>query len=86
MVNAHIINSPVGLYRNAEPTNSVHERGALFFLLILVFLVFTSSFAHMVIASVETAEEGGSKYSSPFTFAYVLTTTQILLICCSPWF
>jgi ATP-binding cassette subfamily G (WHITE) protein 2 (PDR) len=54
--------SPVGFYRNAEPTGQVHERGALFFLLIWVFLIFTSTFAHMCIAAVETAEEGGSRY------------------------
>jgi ABC-type multidrug transport system ATPase subunit len=52
---------PVGFYKNAEATNAVHERGALFFLLIWIFLVFTSTFAHMCIAAVETAEEGGSK-------------------------
>ena len=67
------LHSPVGLYRNAEPTNAVHERGVLFFLLILVFLLFTSSFAHMVIAAVETAEEGGSKFMPPFTLIFILT-------------
>ncbi|KAL4774475.1 ABC-2 type transporter-domain-containing protein [Aspergillus nidulans var. acristatus] len=51
---------PVGLYRNAEPTDSVHERGALMFLLILAFLLFTSTFAHMIIAGIETAETGGN--------------------------
>jgi ATP-binding cassette subfamily G (WHITE) protein 2 (PDR) len=53
--------SPVGFYRNAEQTHAVHERGVLFFLLIWIFLIFTSTFAHMCIAAVETAEEGGSK-------------------------
>ena len=65
-INVNFFNSPVGLYRNAEPTHSVHERGLLFFLLILVFLIFTSTFAHMCIAAVETAEEGGSKSINPF--------------------
>ncbi|KAL4909703.1 hypothetical protein BDW74DRAFT_143551 [Aspergillus multicolor] len=51
---------PVGLYRNAEPTDAVHERGALMFLLILTFLWFTSTFAHMIIAGIETAETGGN--------------------------
>jgi ATP-binding cassette subfamily G (WHITE) protein 2 (PDR) len=54
---------PVGFYNNAVPTNAVTERGALFFLLIWAFLVFTSTFAHMVIAATETAEAGGSKFS-----------------------
>ncbi|KAA8646937.1 hypothetical protein EYZ11_005672 [Aspergillus tanneri] len=51
---------PVGLYKNAEPTDSVHERGALMFLLLLTFLWFTSTFSHMVIAGVENAETGGN--------------------------
>ncbi|KAJ5899214.1 hypothetical protein N7495_003958 [Penicillium taxi] len=51
---------PVGLYRNAEPTDSVHERGALMFLFLLTFLWFTSTFTHMVIAGVDLAETGGN--------------------------
>ena len=51
---------PVGLYRNAEPTDSVHERGILMFLLILVFLLFASTFAAVCIAGTETAENGGN--------------------------
>ncbi|OQE05807.1 hypothetical protein PENFLA_c229G02355, partial [Penicillium flavigenum] len=51
---------PVGLYANAEPTDAVHERGALMFLFLLVFLWFTSTFTNMVIAGVETAETGGN--------------------------
>lgn len=43
---------PVGLYRNAEPTNAVTERGGLFFLYCLVFLLFTSTFTNMVIAAI----------------------------------
>lgn len=51
---------PVGLYRNAQMTDAVHERGALMFLFLLLFLWFTSTFSHMVIAGVETAETGGN--------------------------
>ncbi|EXJ82897.1 ATPase [Capronia epimyces CBS 606.96] len=51
---------PIGLYQNAEPTNSVHERGALMFLYILCFLLFTSTFAHMTIAGIADAETGGN--------------------------
>ncbi|KAL5337371.1 ABC-2 type transporter-domain-containing protein [Aspergillus crustosus] len=51
---------PVGLYRNAEPTDAVTERGGLMFLYLLAFLWFTSTFAHMVIAGVDTAETGGN--------------------------
>lgn len=51
---------PIGLYRNAEPTNTVNERGVLMFLLIWQFLLFTSTFTNMVIAAIETAEAGGN--------------------------
>jgi ATP-binding cassette subfamily G (WHITE) protein 2 (PDR) len=62
---------PVGFYRNAEATHAVHERGALFFLLIWVFLIFTSTFAHMVIAAVETAEEGGNLANLMFSLILI---------------
>ncbi|EXJ87728.1 hypothetical protein A1O1_04653 [Capronia coronata CBS 617.96] len=51
---------PIGLYRNAEPTGTVHERGALMFLYVLSFLLFTSTFAHMTIAGIADAETGGN--------------------------
>ncbi|KAI1076849.1 ABC-2 type transporter-domain-containing protein [Whalleya microplaca] len=51
---------PVGLYRNAEPAGQVTERGALMFLLLLAFLLFTSTFTDMIIAAFETAEGGGN--------------------------
>ncbi|KAL4861099.1 hypothetical protein BDV12DRAFT_180739 [Aspergillus spectabilis] len=51
---------PVGLYRNAEPTDAVHERGALMWLFLVAFLLFTSTFSHMVIAGVDSAETGGN--------------------------
>jgi ATP-binding cassette, subfamily G (WHITE), member 2, PDR len=51
---------PVGFYRNAEPTEAVHERGALFFLFLWQFMLFTSSFAFAAIAGVSTAETAGN--------------------------
>ena len=45
---------PVGLYKNAEPTDAVHERGGLFFLLMLAFFWFTSTFANMIIAGMDS--------------------------------
>lgn len=51
---------PIGLYRNAEPTDAVHLRGIQMWLLVWTFLLFTSTFAHMVIAGVEQAEGGGN--------------------------
>ncbi|KAJ0109472.1 ABC-2 type transporter [Diaporthe amygdali] len=41
---------PIGLYRNAEWTGQVHERGITTFLHVWVFFLFTSTFAHMMIA------------------------------------
>lgn len=64
---------PVGFYKNAEPTDAVHERGALFFLLTLAFFLFTSTFANMVIAGMD------STYSwSVFPFLHQMAD---LLIC-----
>ncbi|KAF2812667.1 ABC drug exporter AbcA [Mytilinidion resinicola] len=62
---------PIGLYRNAEPTDSVHERGALMFLFILTFLLFTSTFTHMCIAGIETAEAGGNIANMVFSFTLI---------------
>lgn len=51
---------PVGLYRNAQPSDQVTERGALMFLLLLCFLLFTSTFTDFMIAGFETAEAGAN--------------------------
>ncbi|PGH14867.1 hypothetical protein AJ79_02729 [Helicocarpus griseus UAMH5409] len=51
---------PIGLYNNAIPNDQVTERGALLFLLILAFMLFTSTFAHMMIAGIELAETAGN--------------------------
>jgi ABC-type multidrug transport system permease subunit len=51
---------PIGLYQNTEPTGAVTERGALMFLFILCFLLFTSTFTNLVIAGIESAETGGN--------------------------
>ncbi|KAF2089509.1 ABC drug exporter AbcA [Saccharata proteae CBS 121410] len=72
---------PIGLYRNAEP-NDVHERGALMFLLIWVFLLFTSTFTDMIIAGIEDAETGGNiaqlLFSLTLIFCGVLATPTAL--------
>lgn len=51
---------PVGLWRNAEPTDTVHERGFLVFLLLLMFMLFTSTFSHMIIAGISVADTAGN--------------------------
>jgi len=60
---------PIGLYRNAQPTGAVTERGGLMFLLVWVFMLFASTFTHMIIAGVEYAEAGGSIASLLFAMS-----------------
>jgi ATP-binding cassette, subfamily G (WHITE), member 2, PDR len=62
---------PVGLYHNAEATNQVTERGALMFLLLLGFLIFTSTFTDFIIAGFETAEAGGNIANLLFTLCLI---------------
>nr|ODN88907.1 ATP-binding cassette transporter [Cryptococcus depauperatus CBS 7855] len=47
---------PTGFYVNAIPTHSVHLRGALMFLYVEMFLLFSSSFALMAVAGMDNAE------------------------------
>ncbi|KAK3294943.1 ABC-2 type transporter-domain-containing protein [Chaetomium fimeti] len=51
---------PVGLYANASDAGQTAERGALMFLLLVAFLLFTSTFTDFIIAGFETAEAGGN--------------------------
>jgi len=69
---------PIGLYRNAIPTDAVHLRGAQFFLFTWQFLLFTSSFTHMVVAGIPDAETAGNianlLFSMSLIFCGVLQT------------
>ncbi|EED13444.1 ABC transporter, putative [Talaromyces stipitatus ATCC 10500] len=73
---------PIGLYNNAKPTDAVTERSGLMFCLIWVFMLFTSTFAHMVIAGIENAETGGNIATMLFSlcliFCGVLATPQAM--------
>lgn len=51
---------PIGMYRNAIPDHQVHERGALMFLFMWAFLLFTSTFTDMVIAGMDSSETAGN--------------------------
>ncbi|KAL1410781.1 Multidrug resistance protein [Vanrija albida] len=51
---------PIGYYRNAVVTDTVHERGALMWLFIEAFMLFTSTFATMIVAGIELAETAGN--------------------------
>ncbi|KAJ5676892.1 ABC multidrug transporter C [Penicillium maclennaniae] len=61
---------PIGLYRNTT-SETLHERGALMFLLIWAFLLFTSTFAHMMIAGIELAETGGNLANLLFSLCLI---------------
>ncbi|KAK5084523.1 Multidrug resistance protein [Lithohypha guttulata] len=60
---------PIGLYNNAG--DAVTERGALMWLFILAFLFFASTFAHMVIAAIDTAESGGNIANLAFSLCLI---------------
>lgn len=62
---------PIGLERNAVPTDSVTERGALMFLLLLSFLIFTSTFTNMIIAGIESAEAGANLAQLMFSLCLI---------------
>ena len=62
---------PVGLYRNAEPTGAVTERGALMFLFLLMFMLFTGTFSTFIISGFETAEAGGNIANLMFTLCLI---------------
>ncbi|ETS76917.1 hypothetical protein PFICI_10791 [Pestalotiopsis fici W106-1] len=51
---------PIGLYRNAYFTNTVDSRGITAFLHVWAFFMFTSTFANMIIAGLESADVAGA--------------------------
>ncbi|KAI8936432.1 hypothetical protein NX059_006840 [Plenodomus lindquistii] len=51
---------PAGLYRNAEATDTTHIRSFLTLLVILATFLFTSTFAHMLIAGAPNEEIAGA--------------------------
>lgn len=62
---------PIGLYKNAQPTDAVTSRGGLMWLMVVDFLMFTSSFAHMVIAGIDSAETGGNVAGMMFSLCMI---------------
>ncbi|RTE78866.1 hypothetical protein BHE90_006650 [Fusarium euwallaceae] len=50
---------PTGMYRNGYATDAVDGRNVTMFLHVWMFFMFTSTFAHMIIAGFETAEVAG---------------------------
>ncbi|PGH03298.1 hypothetical protein GX51_04168 [Blastomyces parvus] len=72
---------PVGLFK-VIPSDAVNERAGLMFLLILTFLLFTSTFSHLAIAGIEVAETGANLANLLFmlclVFCGVLATKEAL--------
>ncbi|KAL2868039.1 pleiotropic drug resistance family ABC transporter [Aspergillus lucknowensis] len=72
---------PIGLYRNAGPGETV-ERGGTMFLLILIFMLFTSTFSSMIIAGIEHPDTGSNiaqlLFSLCLIFNGVLASPQAL--------
>jgi ATP-binding cassette subfamily G (WHITE) protein 2 (PDR) len=62
---------PIGMYRNAKPTDSVAERGGAMFLLIWVYFMYSSTFSHMIQAGIELAEMAGNYANLLFTFSLI---------------
>ncbi len=73
---------PIGLQKNAAHTDSTAERGALFFLLVLTFYLFSSTFAHMVIAGMDDADTAANVaqllFSLTLVFCGVMATPKAM--------
>ncbi|KAI6765534.1 hypothetical protein HG530_006604 [Fusarium avenaceum] len=73
---------PLGLYHNAEHTDSVQSRGITVFLNIWAFFMFSSTFGSMIIAGIDTAEVAGGVvnlfFIMMFAFAGVLAAPSQL--------
>lgn len=62
---------PIGLYQNAEPTDTVVSRGGTMFLIILLFMLFTSTFTMMVVAGIDDAATAGQISQLMFSLCLV---------------
>ncbi|KAJ7057874.1 ABC-2 type transporter-domain-containing protein [Mycena amicta] len=69
---------PIGLYRNARAAHQVAERGALMFIYVLQFMLFTSTFSQMLIAGIENAEMAGNV--GMLLFSLTLLFSGILVV------
>lgn len=61
---------PVGLYQNAEYTDTIHIRSTHAVLIIWASFLFASSFGHMLIAGLESAEIASSLSNIMFILMY----------------
>ncbi|ENH69570.1 ABC transporter CDR4 [Fusarium oxysporum f. sp. cubense race 1] len=73
---------PTGLYRNGYATDATDARNATVFLFVWMFFMFTSTFAHMIIAGFETAEVAGGLVTlimiMMFSFCGILASPEEL--------
>lgn len=73
---------PIGLYRNAEWTDQVHSRGITIFLHVWMFFILASTFGHMIIAGMPSADAAGGVlnllFSMMFAFCGVLAGPDAL--------
>jgi len=58
---------PIGLYRNAEPTDAVAQRGALMWIIIVLFFIYCSTMAQLCISFNELADNAANLSSLLFT-------------------
>ncbi|KAK3385327.1 ATP-binding cassette transporter [Podospora didyma] len=61
---------PIGFYKNADAAGQGTERGVLMWLLFWVFLLWVSTFTHMCISFVDSADAGGNIANFLFVFAF----------------
>lgn len=86
---------PIGLYNNAIPTDSVHERGAFMWFTIVLFFIYTSTMAQWCISFLEVADNAANMATFLFTlclgFCGVLATKDqfpgfwIFMYRCNPF-
>ncbi|KAK6461711.1 multidrug resistance protein [Scheffersomyces coipomensis] len=73
---------PVGLYRNAEPTNEVHSRGVLMWMFLTSFFVYTSTMGQLCLSFNELADNAANLATLLFTmclnFCGVLAGPEVL--------
>lgn len=62
---------PVGLYRNAQPTHAVAERGALVWLFVTTFYIYASTLGHLCISFMEQAENAANLAVMLFTMCLI---------------
>lgn len=62
---------PIGLYRNAILTDRVNERAGLMLLFIWAYMMFGSTFGHMIQSCVEVAEMGANYVNLLFMISLI---------------